>query len=125
VNRMHHNHKTYVFIYFSTRIMNTALNSAFVCCTEDKKRRTAHTQTQLGHETTAAPVPSRLIHTSLPHCVTVLLSFCSLCKSMISVHDALSKFRVVAMFLNVACSVVTFLFHRRTKFHISSSRLIS
>ena len=87
VNRMHHNHKTHVFIYFSNRIINTALNSAFVRCTEDKKRRTAHTQTQLGQETTSASVPSRLIHTSLPHCVTVLLSFCSLCKSTISVHD--------------------------------------
>jgi len=30
---------TRFFIYFSNQIMNTALNSAFVRCTEDKKRR--------------------------------------------------------------------------------------
>ena len=44
VNRMRHNHKRTFFIHFSNQIMNTSLNSAFVRCTEDKKRR--HTQIQ-------------------------------------------------------------------------------
>ena len=57
-----------------------------VCSLYRRQKATAHTQIQLGHKTTSAPVPSRLIHTSLPHCFTVLLSFCSLRKSTISVH---------------------------------------
>jgi hypothetical protein len=44
---------------------------------------------------------------------------------MLILSVALSKLRIVAMFLNVACCVVTFLFDPRTKLQISTYRLIS
>jgi len=101
-----------------------------VCSLYRRQKATARTQIQLRHETTSAPVPSRLTHTSLQHCFTILLSFRGLRKStiyvlyMLILSVALSKPHIVAMFLNVACCVVTFLFDLRTKFQISSSRLI-
>lgn len=57
-----------------------------VCSLYRRQKATAHTQIQLGHAPTSAPVPPQPIHTSLPHCFTILLSFCSLRKSTISVH---------------------------------------